>query len=165
MTRAHLACRPTSRSWPYRPIRLSSIPSSAYGSTSRSASSRTGCMTTTTLSSMPPARLGGASPRRPAASNRSAATPGSRRSRFRVDGMRRGQMTVLDQEGIELADTVDAEMEAAQRAQQILNRGSLNGGSLNGKFLNGKFLNGQSASRGRIIVADDNWQTVFELAF
>jgi hypothetical protein len=69
-------------------------------------------------------------------------------------------MTVLDQEGIELADTVDAEMEAAQRAQQILNRGSLNG-----KFLNGKFLNGQSASRGRIIVADDNWQTLFELPF
>jgi hypothetical protein len=57
-------------------------------------------------------------------------------------------MTVLDQEGIELADTVDAEMEAAQRAQQILNRGSLNGGSLNGKFLNGKFLNGQSAAAG-----------------
>ena len=62
--------------------------------------------------------------------------------------VRRGQMTVLDQEGIELADTVDAEMEAAQRAQQILNRGSLNGGSLNGKFLNGKFLNGQSAAAG-----------------
>jgi len=79
--------------------------------------------------------------------------------------VRRGQMTVLDQEGIELAGTVDAEMEAAQRAQQIVNRGSLNGGSLNGKFLNGEFLNGQSASRGRIIVADDNWQTVFELAF
>ena len=32
MTRARSACRPTSRSWPCRPIRLSSIPSSAYGS-------------------------------------------------------------------------------------------------------------------------------------
>ena len=77
--------------------------------------------------------------------------------------LRRGQMTVLDQEGIELADTADAEVEAAQRAQQIVK--FLNAGSLNGKFLNGEFLNGQSASRGRIIVADDNWQTVFELAF
>jgi hypothetical protein len=63
------------------------------------------------------------------------------------------QVTVLDQEGIELADTADAELEAAQRAQQVVNRGSLNGESLNGKFLNGEFLNGQSASRGRIIVA------------
>ena len=46
--------------------------------------------------------------------------------------VRRGQMTVLDQEGIELADTADAEVEAAQRAQQIVNRESLNGGSMNG---------------------------------
>ena len=37
--------------------------------------------------------------------------------------VRRGQITVLDHEGIELADTVDAEVEAAQRAQQIVNRG------------------------------------------
>jgi len=74
-------------------------------------------------------------------------------------------MTVLDQEGIELADTADAQLEAAQLAQQIVNRRSLNGGSLNGKFLNGEFLNGQSASRGRIIVVDDNWQTLFELPF
>jgi hypothetical protein len=44
--------------------------------------------------------------------------------------VRRGQMTVLDQEGIELADTADAEVEAAQRAQQIVK--FLNGGSLNG---------------------------------
>ena len=43
--------------------------------------------------------------------------------------VRRGQMTVLDQEGIELAGTVDAEVEGAQRAQYIVNRGSLNGGS------------------------------------
>ena len=74
--------------------------------------------------------------------------------------IRRGQMTVLDQEGIELADTVDARVEAAQRAQQIVNRASLNGASLNGEF-----LNGQSASDGGIIVADDNWETLFELPF
>ena len=49
--------------------------------------------------------------------------------------VKRGQMTVLDQEGIELAGTVDAEVEAAQRAQQIVDRGSLNGGSLNGGCL------------------------------
>ncbi len=79
--------------------------------------------------------------------------------------VRRGQMTVLDQEGIELAGTVDAEVEAAQRAQQVVNREFLNGGSLNGGPLNGEFLNGQSASRGRIIVADDNWQTLFEFPF
>jgi hypothetical protein len=64
--------------------------------------------------------------------------------------VRRGQITILDHEGIELADTVDAEVEAADRAQQIVN---------------GASLNGASASRGRIIVADDNWQTVFELPF
>ena len=69
--------------------------------------------------------------------------------------VKRGQMTVLDQEGIELVDTVDAEVEAAQRAQQIVNRGSLNV----------EFSNGQSAGRGKIIVADDNWQTLFELPF
>ena len=71
-----------------------------------------------------------------------------------------GQITLPDHEGIELGDAVDAEMEAAQRAQQIVNRGSLNG-----KFLKGEFLNGQSASRGRIIVADDNWDTLFEFPF
>jgi hypothetical protein len=74
--------------------------------------------------------------------------------------VRRGQITVLDQEGIELAETVDAEVEAAQRAQQIVNRGSLNG-----ELLNGASLNGEDVSRGRIIVADDNWRTLFELPF
>ena len=79
--------------------------------------------------------------------------------------VRRGQITILDHEGIELADTVDAEVEAAERAQQIVNGGSLNGESLNGVSLNGESLNAKSASRGRIIVADDNWQTVFVLPF
>ena len=64
--------------------------------------------------------------------------------------VRRGQMTLLDQEGIELADTVDAEVEAAQRAQQVVN---------------GEAMIGASASPGMIIVADDNWQTLFELPF
>ena len=35
--------------------------------------------------------------------------------------VRRGQITVLDHEGIELADTADAKVEAAQRAQQVVN--------------------------------------------
>jgi citrate lyase synthetase len=74
--------------------------------------------------------------------------------------VRRDQITILDHEGIEFADTVDAEVEAAERAQQIVN-----GGSLNGESLNGESLNAKSASRGRIIVADDNWQTVFVLPF
>jgi hypothetical protein len=39
-------------------------------------------------------------------------------------------MTVLDREGIELADAADAEGEAAQGAHQIVK--FLNGGSLNG---------------------------------
>ena len=69
--------------------------------------------------------------------------------------VRRGQITVLDHEGIELADTADAKVEAAQRAQQIVN----------GEAMNGASMNKASASRGGIIVADDNWQTLFELPF
>ena len=42
--------------------------------------------------------------------------------------VRRGQITILDHEGIELADTVDAEVEAADRAQQIVNGGILERG-------------------------------------
>jgi hypothetical protein len=64
--------------------------------------------------------------------------------------VRRGQITILDHEGIELADTVDAELEAAQRAQQVVN---------------GEAMNAASSSRREIIVADDNWQPVFELPF
>jgi Domain of unknown function (DUF6894) len=66
----------------------------------------------------------------------------------------RGQITILDHEGIELADTVDAEVEAAQRAQVLVN----------GESLNGESLNRKSASQGRIFVADD-WETLFEFAF
>jgi uncharacterized protein DUF6894 len=35
--------------------------------------------------------------------------------------VRRGQITVLDHGGIELADTADAEVEAARRAQGLVN--------------------------------------------
>jgi hypothetical protein len=69
--------------------------------------------------------------------------------------VRRGQITVLDQEGIELADTVGAELQAAQRAKQVVS----------GEAMNGASMNEGSASRGGIIVADDNWQTLFELPF
>jgi hypothetical protein len=69
--------------------------------------------------------------------------------------VRRGQITVLDHKGVELADTVDAKVEAAQRAKQVLS----------GEAMNGASMNEASASRGGIIVADDNWQTLFELPF
>ena len=69
--------------------------------------------------------------------------------------VRRGQITMLDHEGIELAATVDTEVEAAERAQQMANGGSLNGES----------LNDASASRRGIIVADDNWDILFEFSF
>jgi hypothetical protein len=61
--------------------------------------------------------------------------------------IRRGQITILDHEGTELADTTDAEVEAAERAQGLVNE------------------DGASAGHGRIVVADDNWQTLFELPF
>jgi hypothetical protein len=69
--------------------------------------------------------------------------------------VRRGQLTVLDHEGIELADSADAETEAAERAQQLANGEAMNGASTNEAF----------ASRGRILVADDNWQMLFEVPF
>jgi hypothetical protein len=69
--------------------------------------------------------------------------------------VRRGQITILDHEGIELADTAHAKLEAAQRAQQVVN----------GEAMNGASMNEPSASRGRIVVADDNWDTLFEFPF
>jgi hypothetical protein len=69
--------------------------------------------------------------------------------------VRRGQVTVLDHDGIELAGAVDAKVQAAERAQQMVNGGSLNG----------EPLSDASASRRGIIVADDNWQTLLELPF
>jgi hypothetical protein len=74
--------------------------------------------------------------------------------------VRRGQITVLDHEGIELADTADAKVEAAQRAERLTGGEAMNGASMNGASMKEMF-----ASRRRIIVADDNWETVFELPF
>jgi predicted homoserine dehydrogenase-like protein len=68
--------------------------------------------------------------------------------------VRRGQTTILDHQGIELADTVDVDVEAAKRAQQ----------SVNGESLNGESMNARSVSQGRIIVTDD-WETLFEFPF
>ena len=69
--------------------------------------------------------------------------------------VRRGQITVLDHEGIVLADTAHAKVEAAQRAQQVVN----------GEAMNGASMKEASARRGGIIIADDNWETLFELPF
>ena len=69
--------------------------------------------------------------------------------------VRRGQITVLDHEGIELADTADAEVAAAQCAQQ----------AVNGQGMNGASMNEASANRRGIIVADGNWHTLFEFPF
>ena len=64
--------------------------------------------------------------------------------------VKHGQMIVLDQEGIELADAAQAEVEAASRAQQIVTGDALNGGPV---------------SKGTIIVDDENWRRLFELPF
>jgi hypothetical protein len=64
--------------------------------------------------------------------------------------VRRGQITVLDHGGIELADTTAAKVEGAQRAHGLVN---------------GEPLNGASAIRRSIVVADDNWGALFEFPF
>jgi hypothetical protein len=64
--------------------------------------------------------------------------------------VKRGQMTVLDQEGIELANAAQAEEEAVHRAQQCLADDA---------------GNGRPVSRGIVIVADENWHRLFELPF
>jgi hypothetical protein len=64
--------------------------------------------------------------------------------------VKRGQVTVLDQEGIELANSAQAEEEAVRRAQQCLTDHA---------------GNGRPVSRGIVIVADDNWHRLFELPF
>jgi hypothetical protein len=63
---------------------------------------------------------------------------------------RRGQMTVLDQEGFDLPDITHAEDEAKKRAQAIVAS---------------EAPKGVPATSGKIIVDDDNGQTVFELEF
>jgi DNA-binding GntR family transcriptional regulator len=64
--------------------------------------------------------------------------------------VKRGQVTILDQEGIELADTTEAEREAARRAREVLTKDG---------------LQGRRGSSGTIIVADENWQPLFEFPF
>jgi hypothetical protein len=59
--------------------------------------------------------------------------------------VKRGRVTILDNEGSELADTAQAEAEATRRAREIVTRTT-------------------RADTGTIVVADD-WQTLFELAF
>ena len=61
-----------------------------------------------------------------------------------------GQLTVLDREGVELADIAKAVKEAAQRTQEIVSK---------------DVLQGVSAVSGMSIIADDEWRTVTELPF
>jgi phage terminase large subunit-like protein len=61
-----------------------------------------------------------------------------------------GQLTVLDREGVELADIANAVKEAAQRAQEIVSK---------------DVLQSVSAVSRMIIIADDAWRTVTELQF
>jgi Domain of unknown function (DUF6894) len=68
--------------------------------------------------------------------------------------VKRGQMTVLDQEGIELDSDAQAEKEAVRRVQGIVADEALNGSPVSGR-----------ASRGMIIVTDKNWRRLFELPF
>ena len=68
--------------------------------------------------------------------------------------VKRGQVTVLDQEGIELANPAQAEEEAARRAQQCLADDALNGMPVS-----------RAINSGMIIVADENWHRLFELPF
>ena len=63
---------------------------------------------------------------------------------------RRGQMTVLDQEGVDLPDITLAEDEAKRRAEPIVAS---------------EAPKGVPATSGKIIVDDDNGQTVFEFPF
>ena len=69
--------------------------------------------------------------------------------------VRRGQITVLDHDGIELTDTADAEVEGAERAQRLAS----------GEATNGVSTDTASVIRRGIIVADDNWQRLFEFPF
>ena len=64
--------------------------------------------------------------------------------------VKRGLMTILDREGIELTGVEEAAKEAAQQGQQIARR---------------EALTGIPPSGGAIIVDDDGSQRIFELAF
>ena len=64
--------------------------------------------------------------------------------------VKRGQVTVLDEEGIELENPAQAEEEAVRRTQQCLADDA---------------WNSTPVSRGMIIVDDENWRRLFELPF
>ena len=68
--------------------------------------------------------------------------------------VKRGQVTVLDQEGIELDNDAQAEEEAARRAQECLADEDLKETSVR-----------CGISSGMIIVADENWLRLSELPF
>jgi hypothetical protein len=63
--------------------------------------------------------------------------------------IKRGQMTIIDQEGIELANIEEATKEAARLGQEIAAN---------------ETLKGVLPSRGMIII-DEQWRTVLELPF
>jgi hypothetical protein len=64
--------------------------------------------------------------------------------------VRRGQLTVIDREGIELTDFAEVAREAARRGREVAAREALKGIPLQGGF----------------IVVDDEWEErVFELPF
>jgi hypothetical protein len=60
--------------------------------------------------------------------------------------IRRGQVTVLDQKGAKLRNTADAEKEALRRGRRIV-------------------ASEGDPSHGKIIVADHNWVTLYEVPF
>ncbi|HEU0061972.1 MAG TPA: hypothetical protein VFR19_18975, partial [Hyphomicrobiaceae bacterium] len=64
--------------------------------------------------------------------------------------VKRGQVTVLDQDGIELPSLEDAAREAMRRAQELAARASVQDITL---------------SRRMIIIADSEWRTMVEVPF
>jgi hypothetical protein len=68
--------------------------------------------------------------------------------------IKRGQVTVLDQQGIELENDAQAEEQATRRAQQCLEDDAWNGTPVS-----------REISSGVIIVTDENWRRLIELPF
>jgi hypothetical protein len=64
--------------------------------------------------------------------------------------LRRGRVTVLGQEGVELASIEDAAKEAGNCAQEIASKDALHGAAANSRV---------------IAIADEQWRTLMELPF